>query len=83
MKKNFIKYSGCHSHDTRFKQNIVTINPVNRFISKSTINTGIKIYNCLPLELKSMTTAQFRDNLKIFLKEEAFYSLNDFFDHFK
>lgn len=43
---------------------------------------SIKFYNLLPGEWKNLTYRKFQKNMKTFLKENVFYELQEFIDHF-
>lgn len=47
---------------------------------KSPLYAGLKLYNKLPVNLKSMNTDQFKEKLKNELLDKAFYSLQEFYN---
>lgn len=75
------QYSDIHSYNTVHKYNLY-IQPCNiDRCKKSVINTGIKIYNSFPLELKSIENFKvFKRELKNYLLHSAFYSIQEFFN---
>ena len=77
------KYSGSisensviHDHNTRKKTDF-HIQSCRTSFQKSVINTGIKLFNHLPLELKQLHDfKQFRKKLKLLILNKSLYTLN-------
>jgi hypothetical protein len=75
------QYSDIHSYNTIHKHNLYVELCNTARCKKSVINMGTKIYNNLPLEIKSIDNFKvFRRKLKSYLLHSAFYSLQDFFN---
>jgi hypothetical protein len=74
------QYSDIHSYNTIHKYNLYVQLCKTDCCKKSVINMGIKIFNSLPHELKSVEILRFlRKKLKSYLLHRAFYSLQEFF----
>jgi hypothetical protein len=71
--------SAIHSVNTRNRTNFIDQLPTLCF-QKSAYYAGIKIFNSLPLNLRSLTIkkAQFKVALKRYLNIHSFYSVEEF-----
>jgi hypothetical protein len=73
--------SAIHEHNTRRKMDLHIQSCRKSLYKKSVINTGIKLFNQLPLELKQLQDfKQFRKKWKLLLLNKALYTLNEYFD---
>ncbi|XP_008486674.1 uncharacterized protein LOC103523403 [Diaphorina citri] len=70
------KRSDIHGYNTKYKNNI--INSSNKIMDGSFLGEGIKYYNKLPKELRSLGPEPFRNTLKGQLLEMVPYSLGEF-----
>lgn len=52
----------------------------NNIYKKGAFNTGIKVYNHLPLDIKSLDVRKFKSKLKDWLFKNVFYDLKEYFD---
>lgn len=80
FKNPYLFSSHTHSYDTRNKHELVA--PAHRLalFDKSLLSLGPKIFNKLPDAIKNCTTFRsFKRNLKSFLVEKTFYTLNEFY----
>ena len=75
-----ISYSDVHGYNTVHKQNLY-VQPCNTSRCKrSVINMGIRLYNNLPSQIKSIQDLKvFKRQLKDYLLCKAFYSLQEYF----
>lgn len=72
--------SDVHNHDTRNK-NALRIKFCHYTKSqKNWCYTSTKLYNLLPLEIKSLKTVQFKNLLKSILIVECLYKIDDFYE---
>lgn len=79
-RESLLTGSDIHAYDTRRKQQLRC--PFSRLnvTQRAPDNVGIKIFNALPLNLKSASSEFiFKRNLKQFLLENCFYSLDEFY----
>ncbi|KAB0795071.1 hypothetical protein PPYR_04340 [Photinus pyralis] len=70
-----------HSYATRQQNNIIL--PVTR-LKKTRTGTsyyGIKLYNALPLDIRSSDSKTLSKWLKTFLLSQAFFTIDEFFCH--
>ena len=66
-----------HDHDTRGREMLTM--PHRRLLATDTIhNNKIRLYNALPMSIKARRGAAFQRELKQFLTEKAFYSIEEF-----
>jgi hypothetical protein len=71
--------SDIHSYNTIHKHNLYVQQCNTACCKKSVINRGTKIYNNLPLEIKSVENFKvFKKKLKNYLLHSAFYCLQEF-----
>ena len=51
-------------------------------VQKGAYHSGVKVFNCLPLRIKSLSGAvrKFKSALKRFLIEGSFYTVQEYFD---
>jgi hypothetical protein len=75
-----ILYSDVHGYNTVRKQNLY-VQPCNTLRCKSSvINMGIRLYNNLPSQIKGTKDFKaFKRQLKDYLLNKAFYSLQEYF----
>jgi hypothetical protein len=75
-----ISYSDVHGYNTVRKLNLY-VQPCNTSRCKrSVINMGIRLYNNLPSQIKSTQDYKaFKHQLKDYLLNKAFYSLQEYF----
>jgi len=79
VKQNF----EIHGHNTRKKYDLHTRHCSTVLYRKSVTNTGIKLYNKLPKQLKQIEDYKdFKKQVKNFLFHNAFYTIEEFL-HFK
>lgn len=70
-----------HCYDTRHKSNLAVPNHKFAFYEKSVLFLGPKIFNRLPRSIQSCNSLNsFKHNLKSYLVENAFYSLNEYLE---
>ena len=70
-----------HDHNTQRKIDFHIQACRTSSFQKSVINTGIKLFNHLPLELKQLHDfKQFRKKFKLLLLNKSLYTLNEYFD---
>ena len=73
--------SSFQNHNTRRKIDLHIQSCRTASYKKSVINTGIKLFNHLPSELKQLHDfKQFRKKLKLLLLNKPLYKLNEYFD---
>ena len=73
--------SAIHDHNTRRKRDLHIQACRTASFQESVINTGIKLFNHLPLELKQTHELyQFKRKLKLHLLNNPLYSLKEFYD---
>lgn len=75
----FPLHSNIHTHDTRRKDTFYLNKPNHTFYQKSPIYAGCNFFNMLPSHIKQQTSpSKFRNQLKNFLIQHSFYSLDEF-----
>jgi len=80
-KGSILEKSEMHDHNTRRKKDLHMELCRTSSLQKSVINTGIKLFNHLPSELKQLHDFKpFRKKLKFLLLNKALYTLNEYFD---
>jgi len=69
-----------HNIDTRQRNNLCLPQANSTIYQKGASNSGIKIFNNLPLEIKNVAgnQKQFKVALKIFLYTYSFYTVKDY-----
>ena len=68
-------------HNTRSSHNIPLPIPSTTLIKNSIIHNSKKVFNHLPVYLKTMTNQlKFRKELKKILLKKGYYSLDEFFE---
>ena len=73
--------STIHNHNTRRKTDLHIQSCRTASFQKSVANTGIKLFNHLPSELKQLHDfKQFRKKLKLLLLNKPLYTLNEYFE---
>ena len=73
--------SAIHDHNTRQKTDLHIHTCRTASLQKSVINTGIRLFNHLPIELKHiLEPKQFKRKLKLHLLNHPLYSLKEFFE---
>lgn len=65
---------------TKHKYNMCIPQVNNTLFYKSTFVTSIKVFNHLPLELKTLQGDKFKNNLKKWLLTQTFYNLEEYFN---
>jgi hypothetical protein len=72
-----------HGHNTRIDTNLYPKNVRLTKVAKGPYNTGIKVFNHLPQNVKVLlhNTQQFKRKLKMFLFNNQFYSMEDYFGY--
>jgi len=76
-----LQNSVIHDHNTKRKIDFHIQACRTSSFQKSVINTGIKLFNHLPLELKLLHDfKQFGKKLKLLLLNKSLYTLNEYFD---
>lgn len=77
----FQKHLSVHGHNTRFKDKYV---PSLHRLEKTRnmhIYNSLKLYNKLPDSLTSLHYNAFKKKIKSLLKENVFYSMDEFLSH--
>jgi hypothetical protein len=73
--------SVIHEHNTRRRTDLHVQSCRTSLFQKSVMNTGIKLFNHLPPELKRLEDfKQFRKKLKLLLLTKPLYSFKEYFD---
>ncbi|KAG7308231.1 hypothetical protein JYU34_006904 [Plutella xylostella] len=67
--------------DIRNKERLVLPKHNSALYSKNCHIMTIKVYNCIPHEIKQLPLKLFKHKLKYWLTENVFYSINDFFNY--
>ena len=73
--------SSIHTHDTRNKDALRNVKHKLNIFSKGPLYMGCKLYNNLPEALKSISSRPdvFKDKLKLFLIENSFYTIEEYY----
>lgn len=83
IRKNITSYIKCkevHTHNTRNANDFLIPSYRLSQVGKGPLITSIKLYNHLPSRFKHQSSLnQFKSKVKTFLKENCFYSLNEYF----
>jgi len=75
MKHNF----DVHAHNTRMKHDLHIHHCNTVLYQKSVINMGVKLFNKLPLQIKTLYNSKtFKRVVKTFLISNAFYTVDEF-----
>lgn len=77
----FVKYCDVHNYDTRNNQ--LFVSDFHR-LKKGHGNCryqGIKMYNKIPLHIRSLPFAKFENKIKQILLDNAFYSVSEYLDY--
>ena len=71
-----------HSINTRHCSGLYLPSAHLSNVQKEVYHTGIKVFNCLPLRTKSLSSdmRKFKSALKRFLLEGSFYTIQEYFD---
>lgn len=80
IKSQSLEYSNnTHNYNTRFRNNF-SIQHRLAFFEKKPLYSGLKIFQKLPIAIRQVNAmCKFKSNLKRFLLQNAFYSLEEFF----
>jgi hypothetical protein len=77
---DLIYNSDIHEHNTRRKGDLYIQPCNNQLLKKTVINKGTKVYNRLLCAIKKTETFKdFKKNLKIFLLNYSFHTLDEYF----
>jgi hypothetical protein len=78
----FVKNSDCHGLYTRQNSNLHMSQVYLTIYGEGVFNTGVKVYNDLPYELKTISDnpERLKSELKEFLYLHSFYTLAEFFN---
>ena len=80
QRENLALNSDIHSHNTRNKSNLHQLRANTNLKQNSPIQIGIKIFNALPVPIKTADSIKsFKTLLFRFLIDNVFFSANDFF----
>jgi len=73
--------SDIHDQNTRYNDNLYPPTTNLKLVQKGVLYSGIKIFNCLPTSIKSLSKdpKHFKNKLKNFLLEHTLYSLNEYY----
>jgi len=73
--------SDIHDRNTRYNDNLHPPTTNLTPVQKGVLCSGIKIFNCLPTSIKSLSKdpKHFKNKLKNFLLEHTLYSLNEYY----
>lgn len=86
MKENFEQYNtNCkfHDHNTRGKNDVRPLYNRLTKLKNSTRYDCVRFYNVLPDNFKVLTYNNFKNVIKIFLKEKAYYSTEEYLNDCK
>jgi len=74
--------SVVHSVNTRHCSDLYLPSAHLSKVQKGAYHTGIKVFNCLPPRIKSLSSdvRKFRSALKRFLVEGSFFTIQEYFD---
>lgn len=81
VKRNFYSFklnSDVHNYNTRKNQNIKQELYIYSKTANSFKNTSVKLFNKLPLSIRSLTYNEFKSVIKAILIKNCFYDLNEF-----
>ena len=74
------KNKQVHDHNTRTNMDLRIKLCNTNLYKKSVINMGIRLYNNIPINIKKMEEYKaYKTELKSFLTDHAFYSVEEFF----
>lgn len=76
----FNKQIDLHSHFTRYRDNIILPQHRLHITHKSFIYIALKLYNCLPIEIRNLSTIQFKAKIKHILLKISPYNLDEFYN---
>jgi hypothetical protein len=77
-----VKNLNLHEYETRNKDDLHVLQCQTSLYKKSVINMSIRLYNWLQVEIKKLSDYnKFKQTLKLFLLDNPFYSLAEFFLH--
>jgi len=73
--------SDFHDRNTRYNNNLYPPTTNLKLVQKGVLYSGIKIFNCLPSSITSLSKdpKHFKNKLKNFLLEHTLYSLNEYY----
>ena len=79
--RDYPSNSDIHDQNTRYNHNLHLPTTNLTLVQKGVLHSGIKIYNCLPTHIKTLSKdpKHFKLKLKSFLLEQTLYSLEEFF----
>jgi hypothetical protein len=77
----FLSNSEIHYINTRYNYNLHLPSTNLALVQKGVLYSGSKVYNCLPsnIEVLSNDTKRFKSTLNSYLFEQAFYSLDEYY----
>ena len=71
--------SDVHDHNTRHKTDLHPLTCRTNLTKNNSLNMGITLFNKLPEQLKKLETKhRFKNNVKKYLLQNVFYSLNEY-----
>jgi hypothetical protein len=77
-----VKNLNLHDYETINKDDFHILQCQTSLYKKSVINMSVRLYNCLPVEIKKLNyDNKFKQTLKLFLLDNPFYSFTEFFLH--
>jgi hypothetical protein len=77
-----VRNSDFHGYDTRRKDGFYILQYNASLCKKSVVNMSIRLHNSLPSEIKELGDfKKFKRTLKLFLLNNPFYSLSEFFTY--
>lgn len=75
---SLLKNSDLHNYETRQKQNLVVPQHRLQKTEKTVDYNGIKLFNLLPSEIKSLPLNKFRTAILDLLEDKCYYSIDEF-----
>lgn len=73
---SFTRHSDIHDYDTRGREDLL---PPHRRLHKTTLQ-GIKFFNKLPLDIRSLNLRAFKSRMRGILTDCTLYSFREFYD---
>lgn len=76
----FKNHADLHSHLTRNRDNIILPTHRLHITHKSFIYVALKLYNCMPIEIRNLTSNKFKIKVKHILMKISPYNLDEFYN---
>lgn len=76
--EHYTPVSEIHMYNTRNKQNMIRPCTNKGYIENNVYNMSVKIYNSVPNEIKMLPYQKFKNSLKKFLIQNAYYDVKNF-----